>query len=163
MKSQHPMWTELVGFELAMLTESAEPHREPGLTARCGARLFARRYDRQVEAGVTPVIGSPLAVHHRRLTSDRERAELARALHLVLRDAAEGRDLLNPRIPVHGDAVRHAADAIGDVRARLRSRSPVRARGTARLRLLLADGRGPLYRTRAGSLAAAMRGVLAAL
>ena len=33
----------------------------------------------------------------------------------------------------------------------------------ARLRMLLSDGRGPLYRAGAGSLTAALRGVLAAL
>jgi hypothetical protein len=33
----------------------------------------------------------------------------------------------------------------------------------ARLRLLLADGAGPLYRAGRGSLAAELRGVLAAL
>jgi len=40
---------------------------------------------------------------------------------------------------------------------------PVRARGMARLRILLSDGRGPLYRTGRGTLGAALRGVLAAL
>jgi hypothetical protein len=36
-------------------------------------------------------------------------------------------------------------------------------RGMARLRILLADGRGPLYRSGAGSLNAALKGALAAL
>jgi len=39
----------------------------------------------------------------------------------------------------------------------------VRARGMARLRMLLSDGTGPLYRAGRGSLAAELRGVLAAL
>jgi hypothetical protein len=39
----------------------------------------------------------------------------------------------------------------------------VRARGMARLRILLTDGRGPMYRNDRGSLAAELRGVLAAL
>jgi hypothetical protein len=45
----------------------------------------------------------------------------------------------------------------------LHSPRPVRARGVARLRLLLSDGTGPLYRSGRGSLAAELRGVLAAL
>ena len=41
--------------------------------------------------------------------------------------------------------------------------APVRARGIARLRMLLSDSDGPLYRPGRGSLAAALRGGQAAL
>jgi len=46
---------------------------------------------------------------------------------------------------------------------RLHAPVPVRARGIARLRMLLSDGTGPLYRPGRGSLGAALLGVLAAL
>jgi hypothetical protein len=101
--------------------------------------------------------------HYHRLTSRRERTDLARSLALAVRDAVEGPDALRPRTPVLRSAVLEQQDLIEDIRRRLASPEPVRARGTARLRLLLADGRGPLYRSGAGSLNAALRGVLAAL
>src|SRR5258705_13436012 len=54
------------------------------------ARLFAARYDRQIENGVTPAPGSPLAVHRTRLTSLRERDDFARALRIAVHDAYFG-------------------------------------------------------------------------
>jgi hypothetical protein len=67
------------------------------------------------------------------------------------------------RTPVQADAVRLCAEVISAVCNRLEDPFPVRARGVARLRILLSDGRGPLYRTGRGTLGAALRGVLAAL
>lgn len=160
MTTQQP---ELIGFDIDIEERRSAEHAAAGLVARTAARVLARRLDRQLEAGARPVEGTALAAHHQRLTSRRERTDLAWALTLVIRDAAEGRDLLNPRAPVHADSVRHASDVIEQVRRRLNGRRDIRARGAARLRLLLADGRGPLYRRGSGSLSAAMRGVLAAL
>ncbi len=54
-------------------------------------------------------------------------------------------------------------EVIDDITLLLHSPRPVRARGMARLRMLLSDGRGPMYRNGRGSLAAELRGVLAAL
>lgn len=135
----------------------------PTILARLRARVFSYRYDCQLEAGVHPEPGSALEVHGARLSSHTERAELADALRLVLRDADAGTSLRQGRVPVCGDAVRRAADVIDSVIDRMESPSPTRVRGIARLRILLADGRGPLYRSDRGSVAAAMRGVLAAL
>jgi hypothetical protein len=64
---------------------------------------------------------------------------------------------------VHGAGVLAAEHVIDDVTLLLHSPHPVRARGMARLRLLLSDGAGPLYNPGSGSLVAALRGVLAAL
>jgi len=163
MKSQHPTWSELVGFELAVLDQPRTPAVLPGWQARLGARLFAARYDRQAEAGLRPAAGTALAVHHQRLKEPREREQLACALRLVLKDAAEGSATLNPRVPVQAAAVRHASEVIELVIQRLAEPRSARVRGMARLRLLLADGRGPLYRSGSGSLNASLRGVLAAL
>ena len=66
-------------------------------------------------------------------------------------------------IPVHRAGVVAAEELIDDVTLVLHSPRPVRARGMARLRLLLSDGAGPLYRPGSGSLIAELRGVLAAL
>lgn len=163
MKSHHPSWLELAAVELAVLDPPRTPAVLPGWQARLGARLFAARYDRDVEAGLSPAPGTALAVHHQRLKEPREREQLACALRLVLKDAAEGSAALNPRVPVRVAAVRHASDVIELVIQRLADPPSVRVRGMARLRLLLADGRGPLYRAGPGSLNAAVRGVLAAL
>ena len=116
-----------------------------------------------MDDGVTPVPGTALAVHHARLTAPQERAELSRTLRTAMSDAETDWNGLNPRVPVQAEAIHRATGVFEDVVQRLADPFPVRARGMARLRILLADGRGPLYRSGAGSLSAAMRGVLAAL
>lgn len=163
MKSLHPVWTELVGFELTVLDVPRAASVQPRWNARMRARLLAHRLDRRVDQGVRPLPGSLLAAHHHRLSTTVERADLARGLALVLRDAAEGPAVLNPRVPVRTPEVLRCADVIEELRTRLTSSGPVRTRGMARLRILLTDGRGPLYRKGDGSLRAALRGVLAAL
>ncbi|WP_319450159.1 MULTISPECIES: hypothetical protein [unclassified Mycobacterium] len=163
MQTQHPTWSDLVGFELNMLNRSPRSRPEPNWQARLAARLFAARYDRAVDAGTSPEPGSALAVHVTRLAAPRAREELAHALRLVLRDAAEGPDALRPRVPVRTDSVRRAADVVQSILSRLEGPQRVRVRGVARLRMLLADGSGPLYRSGAGSLNAALKGALAAL
>lgn len=162
MTSLHPVWSELVGYELTVL-ERPRVHVRPAWTVRLGARLLAQRLDRRVDANTPARPGSLLAAHQYRLSTRRERTDLARSLKLVVRDAIEGPAVLNPRVSVRTPAVLQNRDVIEDVRRRLAGSAPVRIRGTARLRLLLADGRGPLYRQNAGSLNAALRGVLAAL
>lgn len=155
----HP---ELVGFELTVAEQPRE-HARAHWSARLRARLAARRLDRRVDEGAHALPDSALAAHYHRLTTRRERAEVARALKLVLRDAVEGPDLLMPRVAVRTPDVLRNGDEIEDIRRRLLASGPVRPRGVARLRMLVADRRSPLYRTSAGSLAAALRGVLAAL
>lgn len=135
----------------------------PSRAARLRARLFADGYDRQIEAGVSPVAGTPLAAHWERVTSARERRDLAFGLCKLVRDARSVRGALNPRASVQVAAVRQASTVIDDVLARLTGPAPVRARGMARLRILLSDGRGPVYRAGQGTVSAAMRGALAAL
>lgn len=155
----HP---ELVGFEVAALERPCE-ERIPGWMTRVRARLIARRLDARVDAGLHALPGSVLAAHRHRLSTRRERADLARCTKLVVRDAAEGPDSLRPRRPVNRTEVLRNSALFDDVRGLLLTERPVNVRGVARLRLLIADSRGPLYRTDAGSLTAALRGVLAAL
>lgn len=158
-----PNPTDVVEFELALRRRARTSAARPGWSARLRARVFAHRMDVHVERCVPPGAGSTLAAHHHRLSTRRERTELARRLELALRDAVEGPDALRPRRPVHRtEVLRHRA-AIEAIRARLEGPTAVRDRGVARLRLLLADRRGPLYASGRGSLNAALRGVLAAL
>jgi hypothetical protein len=126
------------------------------------AQLFAGRYDHQIENGVSPTPGSPLAVHRMRLTSPRERDDLARALRLAVHDA-DFASHFNARVPVRSVAVHDCAEVIDAVCDRLADPFPVRPRGMARLRILLSDGRGPLYWPGRGTLNAELRGVLATL
>lgn len=134
----------------------------PPWSVRLRAQFFAARYDRQIENGISPEPGTPLAVHRMRLTSPRERDDLANSLRLAVQDACFSSHF-NARAPIRSDAVHGCVDLIYSVCDRLAEPSPVRARGMARLRILLADGRGPLYWPGRGSLNAALRGVLAAL
>jgi hypothetical protein len=133
------------------------------LAARLHAKLRAGRLDRDVELGKTAAAGSALAVHMARLTSIAEREQLARTLWRTLNDAHGRRPGLSLRAPLHRARIAAVEDVIDDVTLRLHAPRPVRARGMARLRMLLADGAGPLYGPGCGSLAAELRGVLAAL
>jgi hypothetical protein len=137
----------------------------PPVTARARlvARLFAGRYDRRIEAGMGATYRGALAAHGVRLTSADERQRLAGVLQRLVRTADTGQTGASARVPLQRGAIRASAGLIGDIALRLRAPEPVRARGMARLRLALTDGAGPLYRAGRGSLAAQLRGVLAAL
>jgi hypothetical protein len=138
--------------------------REPAsLRSRTIARLFAARFDRQLTAGVAPMPCSSLAVHVERLTSGKERRALALMLRQVLRDAQIGRVPPSPRVPLDNQAVAAASAHIDEIRLRLRGPRPVSARGVARLRVLMSDGTGPVYRLGRGDLDAILRQVLVEL
>lgn len=149
-------------FEV-MLAHEPQRTYKASLWARLSEWMSGQKLDRAIEDGVLATAGTALAVHVTRLTSLREREQLARALRTVLCDARGRRHGMTSRIPVRTSAVLAAADLVDELTLRLHAPLPVRARGMARLRLLLSDGRGPLYRTDSGSLSAALRGVLAAL
>ncbi|WP_319434280.1 hypothetical protein [Mycobacterium sp. RTGN5] len=142
---------------------SADLLDSAALSSRVKARLFAGRLDREVEVGIAPLPGSSLAVHVARLTSAGEREALAHTLMQALAELRRDRRLFSARIPVHPQRLAGCRGVIDDITLLLHSPRPVRARGMARLRLLLSDGAGPLYRNGRGSLAAELRGVLAAL
>ena len=133
------------------------------LVTRLQARFLAGRLDRDIEAGLLPEPGSALALHMARVTSVEEREGLARSLRHALSDPGDHGRVVPMRVPVHPQRVAACHDVIDDITLLLHSPRPVRARGMARLRMLLSDGRGPLYRHGCGSLAAELRGVLAAL
>ncbi|BBY60789.1 hypothetical protein [Mycolicibacterium sarraceniae] len=142
---------------------TAGPQGDAALRTRLKARLLAGRLDREVEVGIVPLPGSSLAAHIARLTSSGEREALAGTLMQALAELRRDRRGFSPHIPVDPERLASCRDVIDDITLLLHSPRPVRARGMARLRLLLADGTGPLYRNGRGSLAAELRGVLAAL
>jgi hypothetical protein len=163
MSSHQKDWFDVLDSVSPAHTDRRETGGRAPWSVRVWARLFASRFDEEIEAGVAPDHGSPLAAHWVRLTSARERQDLAFSLCKVVGDARGTHGGRSSRVPVQAAAVRQASDVVDEVLERLTGPVPVRARGTARLRILLADGRGPLYRAGRGTLAAAMRGVLAAL
>lgn len=135
----------------------------PSLATRWRVRFLAARLDRDLEAGILPEPGSALALHMARVTSVEERQALARSLRHAVSDPCDTGRVVPMRVPFHAQRVAACQDVINDITLLLHSPRPVRARGMARLRMLLSDGRGPLYRNGRGSLAAELRGVLAAL
>jgi len=131
--------------------------------ARMTARLRAPRFDRALAVGVPAPVGSALAAHAARLTSIAERHAVAQALRRAVRDANDDpRATRSGRVPMHRANIASAEALIDEVT--LRRMRPTRcARGMARLRQLLSDGTGPLYRYGRGDLAGRLGAVLAAL
>ncbi len=133
------------------------------LTARLVARLRAGRFDHMLAVGVPAPEGSALAIHQARLVTMVEREAISRTLRAAVRDARDGTAALSSRIPVHGDNVAAAEDVIDAITLRLHSPRPVSARGMARLRVVLSDGCGPMYKYGRGDLSGRLGAALAAL
>jgi hypothetical protein len=138
-------------------------YARPSVRARMMARLQAGRFDRALAVGVPVPADSTLAVHAARLTSVTERQAVAGALRRVVRDAKGIRATQSARVPVHRANIASAEFLIDEVMLKLHAPQPVSARGMARLRQLLSDGAGPLYRHGRGVLAGRLGAALAAL
>jgi hypothetical protein len=117
--------------------------RRPSLRARVTARINAHAYDRQLSVGARPEPGSPLSAHRDRIVSPKERHAVADTLRQVVDCAVVA--TVSLRIPLNDADILASADLIDRIAQHLESVDPVGERGIARLRLLLADGRGPLY------------------
>jgi hypothetical protein len=135
----------------------------PSLAARVMAWLRPYRLDRQLAVGVPAPAGSALAVHQSRLMSAPEREAIARALRNAVHDATVPGGPLSSRIPVHCNNIAAAEDLIDTITLRLHSPRTVSARGMARLRLVLSDGCGPMYRFGRGDLRGRLGAALAEL
>lgn len=133
------------------------------LGARVKARLFADKYDRMLAVGVPAPAGSALAVHAARLTSADEREAIAGSLRRTVDDARNRDALVSSRVQLNMPNITAAQDRIDQVTLRLHSPRPVTPRGVARLRVLLADGTGPMYRYGRGDLEGRLGAALAAL
>jgi hypothetical protein len=133
------------------------------LGARVMARLRAGKFDRMLAVGAPAPAGSALAAHATRLTSTHEREGIARSLRRTVNDARNGDAPLSSRVPLNVPNIVAAEDAIDAVTLRLHSPRPVSARGMARLRQLMSDGTGPLYRYGHGDLEGRLGAALAAL
>lgn len=153
------VWTDFAG-------DNAGSGPRPTWRARLAARLYADRFDALLAVGTPAPAGSALAVHAARLESWAEREELARALRQSVADARDTLDpaaLMSTRVPVHTENVNAATGVIDAITLRLHSPRPVSARGMARLRRVMGDGRGPFYRNGSGDLRGRLGAALAAL
>jgi hypothetical protein len=152
---------DLLSTASGVLRRTTAPR--PSLAARVTARLRACQLDRQLAVGVPAPAGSALAVHQARLTSVAEREAIARALRLAVRDARTGATPRSSRIPVDPSNIAAAEDLIDAITLRLHSPRPVSARGMARLRVVMSDGCGPMYRYGRGDLSGRLGAALAEL
>jgi len=133
------------------------------LCARVTAWLHAGKFDRMLAVGVPAPAGSALAIHAARLISVGEREATARTLRRSLDDARGRTAAMSYRVPLNVPNIVAAEDRIDQVTLRLHSPRPVTARGIARLRVLLADGSGPMYLYGRGDLEGRLGAALAEL
>lgn len=130
---------------------------------RLAVRLRAAGLDRALAAGARPDDGAALRLRAASLIDASMRDSIATELRRVAREATEGRGL-TARIPTGRAAVAAAGDELRLLAARLQAPGPVAAPGVAQARLLLTDGRGPLYDPNgADRLRSAARNAIAAL
>jgi hypothetical protein len=113
------------------------------LRHRVAARLRARDLDRALATGASPDSSVSLALHATRLYRPGHRARLA---HAVRRLAAIPAGSTRLKVPVSSRVVREVAGELEAVASRLDAPGPVDVRGVAKIRSLLSDGTGPLYR-----------------
>jgi hypothetical protein len=146
------------GFDL----DAVEP-RPVRLRDRIAARVRAFDLDRRLAEGVAPERTAALTLRARRLVEPRYGERLARRLRDVAHEALLGRHR-RASIPVRLDAVAAVSDEIDELARRLASPRAASVRGIAQVGLLLSDGAGPLYSSRAAEdLGAAVRRARAAL
>jgi hypothetical protein len=112
---------------------------------RLVARLRRPALDRDLAAGASPESSVALAVHARYLCRPEQRRVLGQTLTEI--DAAsETPASRRSKAPLAHQAISLARAELSAVAGRLAGPGPVDVRGVARIRNLLADGTGPLYR-----------------
>lgn len=127
------------------------------------AQFGQTRLDEELAAGVPPGSSTFLRERARYLVSRDSRLKMAaglgRTLHQGNRPARH-----TAQVPVRSQAVRAAAPTLEMLARRLRGSLPIAPQGAARTKILLSDGRGPLYNPGSGlDLKTAARRALAAL
>jgi hypothetical protein len=139
-----------------------EPRRVR-LRDRVEARVRTHHLDRQLADGVPPERSAALSLRARRLVEPGFERVLGRRLHEIVREA------VLRRVPRAQVAVRLAAVAdltaeFDELARRLLAPRPAAVRGIAQISVLLREGSGPLYSSRADEdLGAAVRRARAAL
>jgi hypothetical protein len=139
-----------------------EPRRVR-LRDRVEARVRVHHLDRQLADGVAPERSAALSLRARRLIEPAFTTALARRLHEIVREAVMRR-VPRAQIAVRLTAVAELAAEIDDLARSLVAPRPPAVRGVAQISVLLGEGAGPLYSSRAEEdLGAAVRRARAAL
>ena len=112
---------------------------------RVRARLRTSALDEQLAGGVSPESSIALALHAGHLCRPQQRRLLARSLTEIAM-SCEAPTPRRLKAPVCHHGVTRARAELAAVVDRLAAAGPVDVRGVARIRNLLADGTGPLYR-----------------
>lgn len=113
------------------------------LRDRASTLLHSRSIDERLAEGVAPEENVGCALRARELTGSRMRHHLAAGFDRAIASIARTRT--SPFAIVDRRQVLGALPELHALRARLDSASMPSAQGVARARLLLTDGRGPLY------------------
>jgi hypothetical protein len=140
--------------------------RRVRLRDRLTSLLRRHDLDRRLADGEPPESSAALSLRARSLLHPSTAAVLARGLQHVLSDAGRGRPAgaAHARMPIRRGAVRDAAEDLDQLARRLAEPAPLGVPGLARVRLLLTDGRSPLFSARAREdLRAAIARALAGL
>lgn len=119
-----------------------EPRR---ITDRALSRVLGAGLDGQLAAGCSPESARLLAVRAADIVRLPRREALARYWERVLRVARDPHRAPVAAVPLRHERVLAAESAILEVVRLLRVPLPVSARGVAMARVLLTDGKGPLY------------------
>jgi hypothetical protein len=147
-------------------TTSPRPSSRPSWRSRIAARVHTDRYDRMLAVGAPALAGSGLAVHSARLASTAEREAIARTLRRVVEETHRPPNVpagLRFRIAAYRNNVEGTEEIIDAITLRLHSPRPIGVRGMARLRVLLSDGTGPMFRRGGGDLHGRLGAAFAAL
>jgi hypothetical protein len=133
----------------------------PGAIARLAALARAHSLDRELAAGADPASSEQLAARAARLTSARNRRQLAEGLERLER-TARGPQRRWWAMADRAHVIDNA-EQIGDLVELLRADTPLYAPGIALVRELLGDGNGPAYHGGAATLATRLREARAAM
>jgi hypothetical protein len=124
---------------------AVERAQRAGLGARLVARWRTWSLDLALARGADPASSPALAARAAALVRPAARRRLAQSTLGAIADAHEQR-VDQTLVLVARRAVRGAEPALRALAEALAGDAPVAARGVARVRLLLTDGQGPLYR-----------------
>jgi len=116
---------------------------------RIRAHIRTAALDELLAAGTPPETNVLLALHAARLYRRDHRRHLAASLRAV---AAASQGLRRTKAPIDRDGVRLVLCELEEVATRLDANGPIDVSGIARVRTLLANGAGPLYRRSAPGL-----------
>jgi hypothetical protein len=126
------------------------PEPRTRMWLRLRARFAAGKLDRQLAEGAEPETSGILFAHASRIASPSACASLAASVRRVVAHSETTRCVSN-RAPLSREEILSTRAEMLELADRLERPGPVGARGVAQIRVLLADGAGPLYRVGDGA------------